>query len=275
MRFTKMHGAGNDYIYVNCFEEEVEDPAAAAVKLSDRHFGVGGDGLVLIMPSKVADVRMRMFNADGSEGMMCGNAIRCVGKYAYENGLVRDTTITVETASGIKTLWLNLKGGLVAEVTVNMGEPVLEPEKIPMNAKGESFINQRVAVGGREYRATAVSMGNPHWVFFVDDIDSLDLDRIGPLFESHSLFPERVNTEFVKIEDGRLRMRVWERGSGETLACGTGACASLVAAALNGLSPRSSKVVLKGGELFIDWRGDNCVYMTGPAEIVFTGEVEL
>lgn len=278
MRFTKMQGIGNDYIYVNCFKENVPDPESVSIKVSDRHFGIGGDGLVLIMPSDKADFRMRMFNADGSEGMMCGNASRCIGKYVYDKGLTDKTDITLETKSGIKKLHLNPENGKVKTVEVDMGEAILKPRDIPMNADGDSFVNKPVAVDGREQNITAVSMGNPHAVIFTVSIDKLDLEKIGPSYENHPLFPERVNTEFCEVIDSRtLKMRVWERGSGETWACGTGACATAVAAVLNGLCKRDEEITLKlrGGDLKITYRSDNHVIMCGEAETVFEGEINL
>lgn len=278
MRFTKMQGIGNDYIYVNCFKENVPDPESVSIKVSDRHFGIGGDGLVLIMPSDKADFRMRMFNADGSEGMMCGNASRCIGKYVYDKGLTDKTDITLETKSGIKKLHLNPENGKVKTVEVDMGEAILKPRDIPMNADGDSFVNKPVAVDGREQNITAVSMGNPHAVIFTVSIDKLDFEKIGPSYENHPLFPERVNTEFCEVIDSRtLKMRVWERGSGETWACGTGACATAVAAVLNGLCKRDEEITLKlrGGDLKITYRSDNHVIMCGEAETVFEGEINL
>lgn len=278
MRFTKMQGIGNDYIYVNCFKENVPDPESVSIKVSDRHFGIGGDGLVLIMPSDKADFRMRMFNADGSEGMMCGNASRCIGKYAYDKGLTDKTDITLETKSGIKKLHLNPENGKVKTVEVDMGEAILKPRDIPMNADGDSFVNKPVAVDGKEQNITAVSMGNPHAVIFTVSIDKLDLEKIGPSYENHPLFPERVNTEFCEVIDSRtLKMRVWERGSGETWACGTGACATAVAAVLNGFCKRDEEITLKlrGGDLKITYRSDNHVIMCGEAETVFEGEINL
>ncbi len=278
MKFTKMQGIGNDYIYVDCFRESVPDPEKVSVKVSDRHFGIGGDGLVLIMPSEKADFRMRMFNADGSEGMMCGNASRCIGKYVYDNGLTDKTEITLETKSGIKHLRLFPENGAVKTVEVDMGEAILVPREIPMNAEGDSFINKPVTVNGREYNITAVSMGNPHAVIFTKEIDGLDLEKTGPAFENHSLFPERVNTEFCEIIDSSvIKMRVWERGSGETWACGTGACASAVAAVLNGFCKRDEEITLKlrGGDLKITYKSDNRVIMRGGAETVFTGEIDI
>lgn len=278
MRFTKMQGIGNDYIYVNCFKENVPDPESVSIKVSDRHFGIGGDGLVLIMPSDKADFRMRMFNADGSEGMMCGNASRCIGKYVYDKGLTDKTDITLETKSGIKKLHLNPENGKVKTVEVDMGEAILKPHDIPMNADGDSFVNKPVAVDGNEQNITAVSMGNPHAVIFTVSIDKLDLEKIGPSYENHPLFPERVNTEFCEVIDSRtLKMRVWERGSGETWACGTGACATAVAAVLNGFCKRDEEITLKlrGGDLKISYRSDNHVIMCGEAETVFEGEINL
>lgn len=278
MKFTKMQGIGNDYIYVNCFKENVPDPESVSIKVSDRHFGIGGDGLVLIMPSDKADFRMRMFNADGSEGMMCGNASRCIGKYVYDKGLTDKTDITLETKSGIKKLHLNPENGKVKTVEVDMGEAILKPRDIPMNADGDSFVNKPVAVDGKEQNITAVSMGNPHAVIFTVSIDKLDLEKIGPSYENHPLFPERVNTEFCEIIDSRtLKMRVWERGSGETWACGTGACATAVAAVLNGFCKRDEEITLKlrGGDLKITYRSDNHVIMCGEAETVFEGEINL
>ena len=278
LKFTKMHGIGNDYVYVNCFKETVSDPEKLSIFVSDRHFGVGSDGLVLIMPSDKADFRMRMFNADGSEGMMCGNASRCIGKYVYDKGLTDKTDITLETKSGIKKLHLNPENGKVKTVEVDMGEAILKPRDIPMNADGDSFVNKPVAVDGKEQNITAVSMGNPHAVIFTVSIDKLDLEKTGPSYENHPLFPERVNTEFCEVIDSRtLKMRVWERGSGETWACGTGACATAVAAVLNGFCKRDEEITLKlrGGDLKITYRSDNHVIMCGEAETVFEGEINL
>lgn len=278
MKFTKMQGAGNDYIYVDCFKENVPDPEAVSIKISDRHFGIGGDGLVLIMPSDKADFRMRMFNADGSEGMMCGNASRCIGKYVYDNGLTDKTEITLETKSGIKNLRLYPENGVVKTVEVDMGKAVLVPKDIPMDAEGDSFINKPISVNGKDVDITAVSMGNPHAVVFTSGVDGLDLEKIGPDFENHPVFPERVNTEFCEVLDGNtIKMRVWERGSGETWACGTGACASAVAAVLNGFCSRDKEITLKlrGGDLKITYRSDEHVIMRGAAETVFTGEINI
>lgn len=276
LRFTKMHGCGNDYVYVNCFEEEVKDPVSLSIAISDRHFGVGGDGLVLICPSDRADAKMRMFNADGSEGKMCGNAIRCVGKYLYDHGIVRKTTVTIETLSGIKTLELFLKDGKVDSAQVNMGPAILIPSEIPVNLPGEQAVAVPVKIAGEEHTITCVSMGNPHCIVFGGDPYELDLPKIGPLFENDPLFPERVNTEFIEVlDDHTLNMRVWERGSGETWACGTGACAAAVAAVLNGFCKKGKdiSVRLRGGELTIRYT-DEAVFMTGKATEVFHGEWE-
>lgn len=278
MKFTKMQGIGNDYVYVNCFEETVADPERVSEIISDRHFGIGADGLVLIMPSDKADFRMRMFNADGSEGNMCGNATRCIGKFVYDNHLTDKTSITLETRSGIKKLTLYPENGKVKTVLVDMGKAVLKPADIPMNVSGDTFINKPITVDGKEVFITAVSMGNPHAVTYVDDVDSLELEKIGPSFENHPLFPERVNTEFIKILDERtMQMRVWERGSGETWACGTGACAATAASVLNGYFPHDKEITVKlrGGDLFITYKSDGTVLMRGPAETVFTGEIDV
>jgi diaminopimelate epimerase len=275
MKFTKMQGAGNDYIYVNAIEEEVENPSDLAIRWSDRHFGIGSDGLVLIMSSKVADFRMRMFNSDGSESEMCGNASRCIGKYVFDNGLTDKKSITLETKAGIKVLDLNLTNGKVSTVRVDMGEPILEPSGIPMNFPGDYAIGVPLSVHGKEYLLNGVSMGNPHAVVFIDEIDSLNLPVIGPEFEHNELFPKRTNTEFVEIiNSGHARMRVWERGAGETLACGTGACAVLVAGVLSGHLQRLAQIDLLGGILQIEWSAENNhVYMTGDAVMVFEGEI--
>ena len=278
MKFTKMQGIGNDYIYVNCFEEKVDDPERVSQIVSDRHFGIGGDGLVLIMPSEKANFRMRMFNADGSEGNMCGNATRCIGKFVYDNGLTDKTEITLETKSGIKYLTLYPENGKVKTVLVNMGKAVLTPADIPMKAEGESFINKPIEVLGSEVYITAVSIGNPHAVTYVDDVVSLDLEKIGPAFENHPIFPERVNTEFIKVLDSHtIQMRVWERGSGETWACGTGACAAAVASVKNGYFKNGEEITVKlrGGDLFITYSTDGTVLMRGAAETVFTGEIDI
>lgn len=277
MKFTKMQGIGNDYVYVNCFTETVDDTAdlsETAIRISDRHFGVGSDGLVLIMPSDSADFRMRMINSDGSEAEMCGNAIRCVGKYVRENGLTDKNEISVETLAGIKNLKLTVENDDVTLVCVDMGEPILTPQLIPVDYTGDEFIDKIINVDGEEYSITCVSMGNPHAVTYMDEIDSLEIEKIGPKIENHQIFPRRTNTEFVKVIDrNTLKMRVWERGAGETLACGTGACAVLVASVLNELCERSATVKLLGGDLEIEWNEeDNHVYMTGTATKVFEGE---
>ena len=278
MKFTKMQGIGNDYVYVNCFQEHIPDPSALAVKISDRHFGVGSDGLILICPSKVADFQMVMYNADGSQSQMCGNGIRCVGKYVHDKGLTDQTTVTVETLAGVKTLVLHLgQDGTVATVTVDMGAPILTPKEIPVAGEGDSFVAQPLVVNGKTWSVTAISMGNPHAIVYVDDTDSLDLLDIGPAFECHLAFPQRTNTEFLQVLDRHtIKMRVWERGSGETLACGTGACASLVASYLNGKTDRQATLRLLGGDLKIRWDAESGhVFMTGPAAFVFDGEYPL
>ena len=282
-----MHGIGNDYVYVNCFEEDVEDPAALAPVISDRHRGVGADGLILIVPSQTADVRMRIFNADGSEAEMCGNGIRCVAKYAYENKLARaggefsvpgqqsfPASLNIETGNGILTVGLVVDDyDKVRKVCVNMGQPILSPQDIPVNLTGEKVVAQPIEILGQELLMTCVSMGNPHAVFFCDDIRSIELEKLGPAIENHSLFPNRINVHFVQIDKpAEFTMRTWERGSGITMACGTGACAVCVAAALNGRQGRICTGHLPGGDLNLHWsEEDNCVYMTGPAEEVFEG----
>ncbi|HIR27856.1 MAG TPA: diaminopimelate epimerase [Candidatus Choladousia intestinigallinarum] len=277
MKFTKMHGIGNDYIYVNGFKETVMNPSEAAKRLSDRHFGVGGDGLILIQPSEKADFKMEMYNSDGSLGAMCGNGIRCVGKYVYDYGLTDQTRVSVETKSGIKFLDLTVKQGKVSQVEVDMGEPVLKPESVPVSLEGDSVIDREFTLGEKKYRITCVSMGNPHCVVPVENVQELEIEKMGPLFEHHSLFPDRVNTEFIRVLDREnVQMRVWERGSGETLACGTGACAVAVACVLNGWTQEQITVHLLGGELKIRWdREKNRVFMTGPAQTVFEGEIDL
>lgn len=275
MKFTKMHGCGNDYVYVNCMEKMLEDPDKVSRFVSDRHFGVGSDGLILICPSDQADFRMAMYNADGSEGEMCGNGIRCVAKYVYDYGLTDQTSISVETKGGIKYLDLTVKEGKVSLVKVNMGSPILKPSLIPIRSDKEQFVDEPVTVDGKVYRMTGVSMGNPHVVTFVDDTASLNLEKIGPSFENHELFPNRINTEFVQVlSRHEINMRVWERGSGETLACGTGTCASAVACVLNGKTDEHLTVHLLGGDLEIFYdRANNTVWMTGPASVVFDGEL--
>ncbi|ARP50122.1 MULTISPECIES: diaminopimelate epimerase [Caproicibacterium] len=277
MKFTKMQGIGNDYIYVNCFEEQVTDPGKLSIRLSDRHFGIGSDGVILIKPSKTADCEMDMYNADGSRGKMCGNGIRCVGKYVYDRGICRKNPLRVDTQSGIKTLYLQVENGAVQSVRVDMGAPVLEPENIPVQLPGSHAVNVPYSVAGKEQHITCVSMGNPHCVLFVPDTDSLDLEKIGPNFENAPIFPERVNTEFIQlISRTEIKMRVWERGSGETLACGTGACASVVACVLNDKTERRVRLHLLGGDLVVTWdEKTGHVFLEGPAAFVFDGTVEV
>lgn len=279
MEFTKMHGCGNDYIYVNCFKESIENIKETAIKVSDRHFGIGSDGLILICPSSVADFKMRMFNADGSEGKMCGNGIRCVAKYVYDNKMTDKTTITVETLSGIKTLELTVENEKTVLVKVDMGAPVIKAELIPAVSSGDkdTIINEKIPVGDKEYFVTCVSMGNPHCITIVDSTKDLEMEKTGPLFEKHSMFPDRVNTEFIEVLTRKeINMRVWERGSGETWACGTGACASVVACVLNDLTDTKVLVHLLGGDLIIEYdREKNTVFMTGLATTVCTGNIEI
>lgn len=273
--FYKMHGIGNDYIYFDCMESELKNPEETSIRLSDRHKGVGGDGIVMICKSSVADAKMRMFNADGSEGKMCGNAIRCVGKFLYDFRKTRKTTVTIETLSGIKTLYLNVENKKVVSVKVDMGAPILIPEQIPVALDGEKIVAREVEINGQKEEITCVSMGNPHCILFKDP-ETLDLEKIGPAYENAPIFPERVNTEFVKVLDKNvLQMRVWERGSGETWACGTGACAVAVAAVLNGYADKNTDITVKlrGGDLTIRWT-DETVYMTGTATLVFKGQIE-
>lgn len=278
IKFTKMQGAGNDYVYVNCLEKRIDNVNETAKAISDRHFGVGSDGLVLICPSDKADFRMDMYNSDGTQAEMCGNATRCVGKYVHDKGLTDKTVFTLETLAGIKTLELTLdEEGRTKTVRVNMGAPVLTPSDIPIDSNLDRFINQPVNVAGKDWLMTGVSMGNPHAVTFVDDTDSIDIEKIGPMFENHPMFPKRINTEFAQIVDrNTIKMRVWERGAGETLACGTGSCATLVAAALCGYTGDEADIILLGGKLHISWnREENAIYMTGGAEFVFEGEITL
>ena len=282
MKFTKMHGIGNDYVYLDCINNPAPgDPSELSRKISDRHFGIGSDGLVLICSSECADFRMRMFNADGSESEMCGNASRCVGKYVYERGMTVKREIMLETGAGIKRLKLNVEEGHVSSVEVEMGAPMLRPEKIPViwttehQRKGsERIVNEPIIVDGREFRMTCVSMGNPHCIVFQEQVEDWPIDQWGPRFENHSCFPRRTNTEFARVIDRKhIRMRVWERGSGETMACGTGACATLAAAVLNGLTDREAVLQLNGGNLQIRWdESNNQIYMIGPATFVFDGE---
>ena len=277
LNFTKMHGCGNDYIYFNCFEQEVTKPEALSIRLSDRQFGIGGDGIVLICPSEVADAKMRMFNADGSEGKMCGNATRCIGKYMYDHGMIDKPEMTLETLSGIKLLKMQTENGQVSSVRVDMGKAILKPSEIPTKYEGETAVAVPLEVDGVTYAVTCVSMGNPHCVIFGKDPDMIDLEKIGPHFEHIEEFPERINTEFFEVLDNHtLKMRVWERGSGETMACGTGACASAVAACLNGYCKKGEDITVKlrGGDLVINYTDDG-VQMTGSADTVFTGIVEI
>ena len=301
MKFTKMHGAGNDYVYVDCTKNDLNNPSEIAIKVSDRHFGIGSDGLILIKPSDKADFFMDMYNADGSRGKMCGNGIRCVGKFVYDNKLTDKTTVTIDTLSGVKTLKLNIgKDGKVESARVNMGAPVLQPSQVPVDITGlesyknmskeqmqkekenvtEPVVSEHIKVNDKEYEVTCVSMGNPHAIVYLDndiDIKKFEIEKIGPAFENHKAFPDRINTEFIQVLDkDNLNMRVWERGSGETLACGTGACASLVATVLNGKCNDTATLHLLGGNLKITWdKKDNTVYLEGPAKTVFTGEIEL
>ena len=277
MKFTKMQGLGNDYVYVNCFEEKIENPPAVARYVSDRHFGIGSDGLIMINPSEVADFEMEMYNADGSRGEMCGNGIRCVAKYVYDYGLTDKTQISVETLGGIKYLDLTVKDGKVVLVKVDMGKPELKSDLIPIISENEKVIDEPIEVDGQVYHMTGVSMGNPHTVIYVDDVKNLDLEKIGPKFENHERFPKRINTEFVHcIDRTTVEMRVWERGSGETLACGTGACAVAVASILNNLTDTRVTVKLLGGDLQIEWdREKNHVFMTGLAKVVFDGVIDI
>ena len=278
MKFTKMQGIGNDYVYVNCLEEKVDHPEELAKLVSDRHFGIGSDGLILIKPSEVADFEMAMYNADGSRGEMCGNGIRCVAKYVYDRGLTDKTHISIETLAGIKYLELTVEKGQVSQVRVDMGEPELLAEKIPVISQQEKVIDVPITAGEKDYRMTCVSMGNPHCVIFTEGIDDLDLEKIGPSFEHHEWFPDRINTEFVEvIDDHTIRMRVWERGSGETISCGTGTCASTVAAVLNGHCNRGEEieVQIRGGKLYDTYLESGEVLMKGPATKVFDGEINV
>lgn len=277
MKFTKMEGCGNDYVYVNGFENKVENPNKVSEIVSNRNFGIGSDGLIIVNPSEVADFRMNMYNADGSEGKMCGNGIRCVAKFVYDYKMTDKKVITVETLSGIKTLVLNVEDDKVKTVRVDMGSPILEAKEVPVISEKDKVINEPIMINNKEYGITCVSMGNPHAITFVDDTDSLDIEYIGPMFEKNEIFPDRVNTEFIQVVDRQtIKMRVWERGSGETLACGTGACASVVACVLNGKTDNAVTVKLLGGDLFIEYDEEkNTVFMTGPAKISFTGDIEI
>lgn len=287
MKFTKMHGIGNDYVYVNCFKEKVDNPEEVARFVSDRHFGIGSDGLILIKPSEIADCEMDMYNADGSRGKMCGNGIRCVAKYVYDYGITDKTQISVATGSGVKYLDLTVENGKVSLVKVDMGAPILKAAQIPVDVSAlkpsaalceeSQVVAETICVNGKEHKITCVSMGNPHGIVCVDDVDGLDIEKIGPHFETHPAFPDRVNTEFIHVIDRKtVQMRVWERGSGETWACGTGACAVAVACILNGWTEDEVTVKLRGGDLKIQWeRQKNTVFMTGPATVVFDGEIFL
>ena len=277
MEFTKMQGCGNDYVYVNGFENKIDNPNKLSEIVSDRHFGIGSDGLIVINPSEKADFKMSMYNADGSEGKMCGNGIRCVAKYVYDNKMTDKTTIAVETLSGIKTLELNVKNDKVETVKVNMGTPILLPKDVPVVSDKDMVVDEPIVIDDKEYRITCVSMGNPHAITFIENTDDLEIETIGPKFENNPIFPDRVNTEFIQILDrNTVKMRVWERGSGETFACGTGACATVVACVLNGLTDEKVTVKLLGGDLFIEYnREENTVYMTGPAKVSFTGKIEV
>lgn len=277
LRFTKMHGCGNDYIYFNCFEEQIDNPEELSILLSDRHFSIGGDGVILVCPSEVADAKMRMFNADGSEGKMCGNGIRCVAKLCSDEGIVKGDTVRIETLSGIKTIELVKENGVAVAAKVDMGAAIFEPKLIPVNLDGESVIDRPLDIDGREYRINCVSMGNPHCVIFTSGIDDMELEKIGRRFECHGIFPERVNTEFVEvISDKELKMRVWERGSGETWACGTGTCATVAAAVKNGICKAGEDILvhLRGGDLVINYT-DERVLMTGEAVEAFRGTVKV
>jgi diaminopimelate epimerase len=277
MKFTKMHGLGNDYVYVNCLEEKVTNPSEVSKRVSDRHFGIGSDGLILICPSEKADFKMEMYNADGSQAEMCGNGIRCVGKYVYDYGLTEKESISVETLAGIKYLDFVIEDGKVALVTVDMGAPELTAEKVPVLCEKEQAVEEPITAAGKEWKMTCVSMGNPHCVVFIDEpVKEFPLEEVGPAFENHLRFPKRVNTEFIEVLDRKtVNMRVWERGSGETMACGTGACASAVAAALCGYTEDEITLHLLGGDLKVRWdREKNRVFMTGPATVVFDGEIQ-
>ena len=279
MKFTKMHGCGNDYIYFDCTKDSIADESAAAITLSDRHFGIGGDGIIIIKKGEKADFEMVMYNADGSRGAMCGNGIRCVAKYVFDNGLTDKTSVSIESMGAVKYIDLTVENGEAVSARVDMGKPVLTPSLIPVISGGESVIDKPITVDGREYKMTCVSMGNPHAVVFIDTpVKEFELEKTGRLFENNPVFPDRTNTEFINVKDRKnLDMRVWERGSGETLACGTGACASAVAAILNGFCDNEVTVHLLGGDLKIEWSGDvnDSVFMTGPATTVFTGEINL
>lgn len=279
MKFTKMHGCGNDYVYFDCTENEIADESAAAIALSDRHFGIGGDGIIIIKKGTKADFEMVMYNADGSRGAMCGNGIRCVAKYVYDNGLTNNTSMTIESMGAVKYIDVTVENGKVVSAKVDMGKPILNAKDVPVVSNNERVIDEPITVDGKEYRMTCVSMGNPHAVVFIDKTPrEFPLEQVGPLFENNAVFPDRTNTEFAFVQDRKnIEMRVWERGSGETLACGTGTCATVVAAILNGLVDNDVTVHLLGGDLNISWSGDenDSVIMTGPATTVFSGEIDL
>ncbi len=273
MRFTKMQGTGNDFILVNCFEEKLPNPQSLAVKICDRYFGVGADGLILIQPSQAADVRMRIFNADGSEAETSGNGIRCTAAYAYEHALARKAEMDIETLAGVKHLQLSVASGRVQSIRANMGKPRLARDQIPIRGKGDDALSQEIVSAGEKLLASCLSMGNPHCVIVVDDVEKFPVETHGPNIENHQLFPQRTNVEFVQIiSPDRIRQRTWERGAGETLACGSGACAVCVACATRGLTQRRVTIELRGGELELEWAPDGNVYMTGPAVQVFTGD---
>lgn len=278
IKFTKMEGLGNDYVYIDCTKQDIENKSDLARFVSDRHFGIGSDGLILILPSKIADFRMQMYNADGSESQMCGNGIRCVGKFVYDKGLTDKTKITIETLAGIKILDLHVSEGRVETVRVDMGEPVLEPEKIPVISNEKIVKNLEIEVEDKNFKFTCVSMGNPHAIAVIDKLNEFKIEKYGPMIEENSsIFPEKTNVEFIEVVDeNNINMRVWERGTGETLACGTGACATLVACVLNGYTRKKATIHLLGGNLEIEWnKDDNHVYMTGPARTVFEGEIDI
>ncbi|MCR5802916.1 MAG: diaminopimelate epimerase [Clostridia bacterium] len=275
--FVKMQGCGNDYVYIDAFKYDIKDPGALSVKISDRHFGIGSDGLILVAPSKVADGQMIMFNLDGSQSQMCGNGIRCVGKFLYDIKGIKKDVLTIETLCGVKTLNMKVENGEAVAATVDMGKAILKPSDIPVTLDGDMIVNKKVDIDGKEYGITCVSMGNPHCVVFEDDVEDLPLETIGPKFENNKIFPQRTNTEFVKVIDkNHLRMRVWERGSGETWACGTGTCATVVAACLNGYCNKGEdvEVQLNGGKLVINYT-DERVLMTGPCVTSFTGVIDI
>ncbi len=274
MKFTKMHGCGNDYVYINGFTEHIEDKVSFVKAVSDRHFGVGGDGAIFINPSEIADFEMEMYNADGTRAEMCGNGIRCVAKYVYDKGLTDKTSITIESFGKVKVIELTVENNEVTQVRVNMGKPILKASEIPVVSQKEPVVKEKIVVKDKEYEMTCVSMGNPHAVVFIDDVTNLEIEAVGPYFENHEAFPNRTNTEFVKVKDrNTVQMRVWERGTGETLACGTGCCATLVACVLNGLTDRKATIEVLGGKIQVEWDEESdCVFMTGPATIVFEGE---